>query len=83
MDLGLGPVLARLEASNGGLAADACRKTVRTIVRNCAENVEHQITKVHPLFSFLGYPIFSLSLSRPHMRVKADLSRSGILTSYY
>ena len=51
-DLGLGPVLARLEASNGGLVADACRKTVRTIVRNCAENVENHIAKVNSSFFF-------------------------------
>ena len=42
-DLGMGDALAGIEARHGGLVADACRKTARTIVRNAAESVEHQV----------------------------------------
>jgi BAI1-associated protein 3 len=47
-DLGMGDVLQRLEACHGGLVADACRKTVRTLVKNAVENVENQIHHVRP-----------------------------------
>ena len=43
----MSPVLSRLEAQIGGPEADACAKTVRTLVRNAAENVEHQLMKVN------------------------------------
>ena len=36
-------MLSRLEDQKGGLVADACRKTARTLVRNSMENVENQI----------------------------------------
>ena len=42
-DLGMGDALAGIEARHGGLVADACKKTARTIVRNAAESVEHQV----------------------------------------
>ena len=46
LELGTAEVLGELEAQNGGLVADACKKTVKTLVRNAAENVENQILQV-------------------------------------
>ena len=43
-DLGMGDALAGIEDRHGGLVADACRKTARTLVRNAAESVEHQVS---------------------------------------
>ena len=43
-DLGMGDALAGIEERHGGLVADACRKTARTLVRNAAESVEHQVS---------------------------------------
>ena len=42
-ELGIESVLARLEAQKGGLVADACRRTIRTLMKNSVENVENQI----------------------------------------
>ena len=43
-DLGMGDALAGIEDRHGGLVADACKKTARTLVRNAAESVEHQVS---------------------------------------
>ena len=43
LELGMAEVLAKLEEQNGGLVADACKKTVRTLIKNAADNVENQI----------------------------------------
>ena len=56
-DLGMADVIAKIEELNGGLVADACRKTVKTMVKNAVENVENQILQVRlflvsTLFSF-------------------------------
>ena len=45
-------VIAKIEELNGGLVADACRKTIKTLVRNAAENVENQILQVRKTKSF-------------------------------
>ena len=44
----LGPAPLRVGTNNGdgGLVADACRKTIRTLVKNSIENVENQILSV-------------------------------------
>ena len=42
-DLGIETVLDKLEQQKGGLVADACRKTIRTLMKNSVENVENQI----------------------------------------
>ena len=39
-------IIAKIEELNGGLVADACRKTVKTMVKNAVENVENQILQV-------------------------------------
>ena len=46
LELGTPEVLQELEAQNGGLVADACKKTIKTLVRNAVENVENQILQV-------------------------------------
>ena len=46
LELGMSDVLETLEAENGGLVADACKKTVKTMLRNAVENVENQILQV-------------------------------------
>ena len=45
-DLGIDKILASLEEQKGGLVADACRKTIRTLMKNSIENVENQIFSV-------------------------------------
>ena len=45
-ELGIDSVLMRLEEQKGGLVADACRKTIRTLVKNSVENVENQILSI-------------------------------------
>lgn len=45
-DLGIESILARLEQQKGGLVADACRKTIRTLMKNSIENVENQILTI-------------------------------------
>ena len=45
-DLGIESVLNKLEQQNGGLVADACRKTIKTLMKNSIENVENQILTV-------------------------------------
>ena len=45
-DLGIESVLNKLEHQNGGLVADACRKTIKTLMKNSIENVENQILTV-------------------------------------
>ena len=42
-DLGIETVLDKLEQQKGGLVAAACRKTIRTLMKNSVENVENQI----------------------------------------
>ena len=39
-------ILAKIEESNGGLVADACRKTIQVLIENAIENVENQIINV-------------------------------------
>lgn len=46
LELGMSEVLETLEAENGGLVADACKKTVKTMLKNAVENVENQILQV-------------------------------------
>ena len=41
--LGVHEVLDKLEEDKGGLVADACRKTIKTLMKNWVENVENQI----------------------------------------
>ena len=53
-DLGTAEILSQIEAQNGGLVADACRKTIKTLVRNAGEDVENQILKVSS-YSVLHY----------------------------
>ena len=36
----------KLEEQKGGLVADACRKTIRTLMKNSVENVENQILSI-------------------------------------
>lgn len=45
-DLGIESVLTKLEQQKGGLVADACRKTIRTLMKNSIENVENQILTI-------------------------------------
>ena len=45
-DLGIDSVLNKLEQQKGGLVADACRKTIRTLMKNSVENVENQILTI-------------------------------------
>ena len=47
-------VIAKIEELNGGLVADACRKTVKTVVKNAVENVENQILQVRCHFVLVG-----------------------------
>jgi len=42
-DLGIDKILEKLEEQKGVLVADACRKTIRTLMKNSIENVENQI----------------------------------------
>jgi hypothetical protein len=46
LELGMGEVLVKIEQKNGGLVADACRKTLKTMLKNAVENVENQIVLV-------------------------------------
>lgn len=39
-------MLLRLEERNGGLVADVCKKSVKTMVKNALENIENQIHQV-------------------------------------
>ena len=45
-ELGIEGILSKLEDQKGGLVADACRKTIRTLMKNSIENVENQILSV-------------------------------------
>ena len=45
-ELGIEGVLLKLEEQKGGLVADACRKTIRTLMKNSIENVENQILSI-------------------------------------
>ena len=45
-DLGIEAVLARLEEQKGGLAADACRKTIRTLVKVAQNNMAEQDIRI-------------------------------------
>ena len=56
-DLGMGDALAGIESRHGGLVADACRKTARTIVRNAAESVEHQVGQAEPRLKRFKCPL--------------------------
>ena len=58
-DLGMGDALSGIEERHGGLVADACRKTARTLVRNAKESVEHQVSSIsveHPWWGNLDIP---------------------------
>ena len=39
-------ILRKIEDLNGGLVADACRKTIQVLIENAIENVENQIINV-------------------------------------
>ena len=45
-ELKINDILSKIEELNGGLVADACRKTVKVLVENAIENVENQIINV-------------------------------------
>lgn len=45
-ELGIDGILSSLEDQKGGLVADACRKTIRTLMKNSIENVENQILSI-------------------------------------
>ena len=45
-ELGIDNILNKLEESKGGLVADACKKTIRTLMKNSVENVENQIFSI-------------------------------------
>ena len=45
-DLGIESILIKLEHQKGGLVADACRKTIQTLIKNFNENVENQILTI-------------------------------------
>ena len=45
-ELGKDNIIARIEEANGGLVADACRKTIDVLVQNAVEDVENQILQV-------------------------------------
>ena len=45
-ELKINEILSKIEEVNGGLVADACRKTVKVLVENAIENVENQILNV-------------------------------------
>ena len=45
-ELKINEILRKIEDINGGLVADACRKTVKVLVDNAVENVETQILNV-------------------------------------
>ena len=45
-DLGIDKVLNKLEEQKGSLVAEACRKTIRTLMKNSIENVENQIFSI-------------------------------------
>ena len=45
-DLGIESILTKLEQQKGGLVADACRKTIQTLMKNSIENVENQILTI-------------------------------------
>lgn len=51
VELGMGEIIQKIEVLHGGLVADACKRTVRTMVKNAVENVENQILHV---FDHLG-----------------------------
>ena len=53
-------VLETLEAENGGLVADACKKTVKTMLRNAVENVENQILQVKTEEVFGRFSVLAL-----------------------
>jgi hypothetical protein len=42
-DLNVHDILTRIEELNGGLVADACRKTIKALIENAVESVENQI----------------------------------------
>ena len=45
-ELGIQEVLGRLEEQQGGLVAAACRRSIKTLLKNSMENVENQILSV-------------------------------------
>ena len=49
-ELQVNEILSRIEELNGGLVADACRKTIKILIENAVENVENQIINVSQHF---------------------------------
>ena len=45
-DLGKDNLISKIEDLNGGLVADACKKTIDVLVRNAVDDVENHILKV-------------------------------------
>jgi hypothetical protein len=45
-DLRIESILTKLEQQKGGLVADVCRTTIRTLMKNSIENVENQILTI-------------------------------------
>ena len=45
-ELGKDDIISKIEELNGGLVADACKKTIDVLVKNAVDDVENQILQV-------------------------------------
>ena len=45
-ELGKDDIISKIEETNGGLVADACKKTIEVLIQNAVEDVENQIMQV-------------------------------------
>ena len=62
-ELGTQEVLNQLESQKGTLVASACRKTIRTVLKNSMENVENQILTVVEHIGNSARPLISRFLN--------------------
>jgi hypothetical protein len=59
-------VLARLEAQQGPLVAAACRRTIKTLLKNSVENVENQIlSMLEPVGERAGPAVLAFLAGEP------------------
>ena len=78
-ELGTQEVLNQLEKQKGTLVASACRKTIRTVLKNSMENVENQILAVVEHIGNSARPLISRFLNE--VPAVAGGSRPDLLPS--
>ena len=78
-DLGIESVLTKLEQQKGGLVADACRKTIRTLLKNSIENVENQILTILEVVGSMMAPTIERFLFEGQGNSNINTDRQSLL----